>query len=297
MSDLYLYQCPTCASRLKHDIDSNIFKCDSCGNTFEYFCFMEESPLTSAEENLARRRYQVAKKEYEFVLTTDPHNAIALKGLELCNLGIKNINAYLLPKAAPHKNFDFDSYVRRADEEYKPYFAAVSVLDSNAQTTRDLNNRIIELKEEIAQTEVDNKRLNHLAYEEWDDVVVWRDRYQNETTAHTMFYFYCLLGISAIISAIVTVCTKFSYVAIGFLVVTTIACLISYLMIARTLGEMKEARKRVPAAESKYKNLTTELRDTTAKFDSHQIKIREDFNKAKELEIVMLTNYGILKEK
>lgn len=90
-SVMKLHLCPTCGGNLNIDLKRQMYECPFCGVTFDYSFFEEDDVLDRAEKSLSSGEFISAKKGYEFVLSKDLRNFVALRGMAMISLRIRTI--------------------------------------------------------------------------------------------------------------------------------------------------------------------------------------------------------------
>lgn len=85
MTLIQSHSCDKCGGALLIDTDKQLYVCPFCGVTFDYDYFREENVLTIAGNALKRGEVGSAKEAYDFMLTKEPHNFEALRGILLCS--------------------------------------------------------------------------------------------------------------------------------------------------------------------------------------------------------------------
>ena len=128
MSKMYPHICGTCASRLVLDKENSVFNCPACGNTYDYDYFMEDEVFDKAGNSLAHGEYASALNLYEFMLSKEPHNAVALRGKLLCKLHVTS-PAKLVSNDISH-NVDMDPFIQATPAKYKEFFESICQLRS-----------------------------------------------------------------------------------------------------------------------------------------------------------------------
>ena len=78
--------CPSCGGTLRVDISRQMYECPFCGMTFDYYYFREENVLELADKALTAGEIYSAKQAYEFMLTKEPDNFVALRGISLIDM-------------------------------------------------------------------------------------------------------------------------------------------------------------------------------------------------------------------
>ena len=73
-----------CGGHLEIDVDRQVYFCPYCGVTFDYDYFRKDNALDLARKALKRNEFGAAKDAFDYMLTKDPHDFEALRGLILC---------------------------------------------------------------------------------------------------------------------------------------------------------------------------------------------------------------------
>lgn len=149
MTKMVPHICGSCASHLVLDKENSVFVCESCGCTFDYDYFMEDSVIKAAEESLQNGDFHAAEKAYSFMLSKEPHNAWALRGLELFELNARN-TSMLFPDGFDFKGkMNYDRYISDSPEEYKEYFRGIKTLKLISSDMNRISGKMDELKPRI----------------------------------------------------------------------------------------------------------------------------------------------------
>ena len=124
--------CTKCGGILTHDKESKLFVCNHCGITYGYALIFGE-PRRKAAEEMMRGEFGTARKRYEKILSADPHDFDALRGMILCSGRWPNFAKISLTKNL--KTVDFSRVLELAEKartdcypEYKEYFDEVRYL-------------------------------------------------------------------------------------------------------------------------------------------------------------------------
>lgn len=83
MALLKSYTCRSCGGILNFDEDQEIFACPFCGEEFNYTDFHRDEFLSQAAKCLKDLRYDAAKEKYETLLSNNPQDFEALRGIVL----------------------------------------------------------------------------------------------------------------------------------------------------------------------------------------------------------------------
>ncbi len=119
--------CPTCGGLLNIDLDRQMYVCAFCGVSFDYEYFREENVKDIASKALLRGEYGSARDAYEFMLTKDPHDFEALRGLFLCKTEWPDMKR-MYNDSEIHVSDDEPTLLNAIEKcrpEQKPYFEKV----------------------------------------------------------------------------------------------------------------------------------------------------------------------------
>lgn len=93
MTGLKSYSCSKCGGILSVDREQDVLDCPFCGTQFDYVEFHSGDLLGQADRFLLSRNFSAAKEKYETVLSKDPGNFFALRGLVLSAGEINSVNS------------------------------------------------------------------------------------------------------------------------------------------------------------------------------------------------------------
>ena len=172
--------CPTCGGLLDIDLDKQMYICTFCGVSFDYEYFREDNVKEVASKALIRNEYGSAKDAYDFMLTKDPHDFEALRGLFLCKNKWTDMKQ-MYNESEVHVSSNEPTLLNAIDKcrpEHKPYFEKVREALNELHHYRDLkaeeksindkkklsSKKIHEIQEEIYNT-------THLFTEIWNGIV------------------------------------------------------------------------------------------------------------------------------
>lgn len=119
--------CPSCGGTLRVDIARQMYECPFCGMTFDYDYFREENVLELADRALIAGEIYSAKQAYEFMLTKEPDNFVALRGISLIDMKmfgvekLKDVDNYRNVNLAAAGN-SLDKAIEVCKPENKEYF-------------------------------------------------------------------------------------------------------------------------------------------------------------------------------
>ncbi len=152
--------CATCGGDLIPDKDKHLYKCTFCGVAYGYALFDGSAPQ-KAEKSMRIREFNDADLYYSFMLSSDPHNFLALRGRVMCagkwtKLDEVKISKTITGKRAENVIKRCEDGLRNALEEDKPYF----------QLFIDLTNAIIEYYDNESQWKDELKSKERLKIRE-----------------------------------------------------------------------------------------------------------------------------------
>ncbi|WP_034448848.1 hypothetical protein [Butyrivibrio sp. AE2032] len=209
MSNIKKHQCPSCGGNLSIDNDKQLYHCTFCGSTYDYEYFREEQMHEMGATYLLRKEFQAAADAYKFILSKDPHDFLALRGLMLAAARLKNMDE--LVRRNKNKDFSYNRQfvsdaVEGASEEDKEYFEDLGKLYSDLKRLSDCTGEIETLGKARRKTEEaihNNEKTRNEYY--------FKDRYSIEYAPHSVFM---IVGLANIIFILLTficaviLCTK-----------------------------------------------------------------------------------------
>ena len=165
MSSIKKHQCPSCGGSLTVDNEKQMYRCTSCGSSYDYDYFREEKLHEMGETNLSRNEFGAAADAYRLLLKKDPHDFQALRGLMLAAANLKDMDG--LVRKGDSKSFSYDpklvsEVLGSASEEDKEYFEKLAKIYSDLKDLAKLYSEIRSLKSEKDRIE------NTLSLEEFD---------------------------------------------------------------------------------------------------------------------------------
>lgn len=143
------HQCPTCGGSLRIDNDKQVYHCAFCGATYDYEYYREDRIHEAGETYLSRGEFMATTEAYEFMLTKDPHDFLALRGLMLAAAQLSDMSEL----DQPDEEFSYDSQtvtrvLENAAEEDKEYFAEFAEVYAAKKSLVDHAEEIETLREE-----------------------------------------------------------------------------------------------------------------------------------------------------
>ena len=127
MAKLACYTCSNCGAVLNVEQGHKLFDCPFCGADFDYYYFYRKDLLEQADACLRRMDFTEAKERFEDILSHEPQEFLALRGLVLCAGNIISVKNLTSPEKLEGCKFDnVRSVVKEvtdiAREEDKAYF-------------------------------------------------------------------------------------------------------------------------------------------------------------------------------
>ena len=104
MALLKSYTCRSCGGILNFDEDQEIFACPFCGEEFNYTDFHREEILGQAARCLKDLRFDAAKDKYETLLSINPQDFEALRGIVLVQGRIDSLTDLKSPEDLRNSN-------------------------------------------------------------------------------------------------------------------------------------------------------------------------------------------------
>ena len=125
ISSVKKHTCPTCGGQLRVNTTRQMYECPFCGVSFDYEYFREDDVLSRAERSMRAGEFRSAKEAYDFMLTKEPHNFVALRGEILITASAKTVHELSLADRLAQVNFDrVKMDVSRAIADGKPEHSA-----------------------------------------------------------------------------------------------------------------------------------------------------------------------------
>ena len=117
MALLKSYTCTNCGGVLNFDEDQEIFECPFCGQEFNFTDFHRDELLNQAAKSLKELRYETAKEKYDTLLSNNPKDFEALRGIVLVQGRISSLEAIDSPDNIRY--CDLEAAVIAADDAGK----------------------------------------------------------------------------------------------------------------------------------------------------------------------------------
>ena len=169
MSKIRNRQCPSCGGNLSVDNDRQMYRCTSCGSTYDYEYFIEEKMHEMGETYLSRGEFMAAVDAFRLILEKAPHDFKALRGLMLAAARLKDIDE-LVSEDISNENFSYDSKLvseatEGALEEDKEYFTELGKIYSDKKKLSDYLKEIESLAKEKRKISDDISKNDQLREE------------------------------------------------------------------------------------------------------------------------------------
>ena len=168
MGQIKKRQCPSCGGNLIDDSEKQIYRCASCGSTYDYDYFREEQLHAMGETYLSRGEVKAAVDAYRLILKNSPHDFLALRGLMLAAAYLRDMDGFARMGEAKH--FSYDSQLASevldaASEEDKEYFSEIGKIYADKKQLIDRNREIESLHRKREKTEADIRFTDKTRYE------------------------------------------------------------------------------------------------------------------------------------
>lgn len=150
------HQCPSCDGNLIVDSDKQLYRCISCGSTYDFDYFREEKLHDMGETHLSRDEFAAAVDTYNLILENEPHDFLALRGLMLAAANLNDVDE--LTRVGEAKHFAYNSKIvskvlANAAEEDKEYFNEFGKIYADKKNLIRRNREIEELNRKRERTE------------------------------------------------------------------------------------------------------------------------------------------------
>ena len=172
MGQIKKRQCPSCGGNLIDDSEKQIYRCSSCGSSYDYDYFREEQLHEMGETYLSRGEVEAAVDAYRLILKKAPHDFLALRGLMLASAYLKDMDGFSRIGDAKHFSYDpklVGEVLDSASEEDKEYFSEFRKIYVNKQKQIDCNREIKSLHRECESKESFIRLTDNTRYEYYID--------------------------------------------------------------------------------------------------------------------------------
>ena len=168
MGQIKKRQCPSCGGNLIEDSEKQIYRCASCGSSYDYDFFREEQLHEMGETYLSRGEVEAAVDAYRLILKKAPHDFLALRGLMLAAAYLRDMDG--LARMGEAKHFSYDSQLAgevldATSEEDKDYFSGYGKIYADKKQLIDLNREIESLHRERESIEAKIRFTDNTRYE------------------------------------------------------------------------------------------------------------------------------------
>ena len=172
MSEIKKDKCPSCGGNLIDDSEKQLYRCASCGSSYDYDYFREEKLHGLGETYLSRGESRAAVDAYKLILEKKPHDFLALRGLMLAAAYLNDMDGFSRIGEANHFSYDsqlVDEVIDSASEEDKEYFTEFAKVYVNKQELVDRNREIGSLRREHESKESYIRLIDNTRYEYYID--------------------------------------------------------------------------------------------------------------------------------
>ena len=178
------HTCPTCGGQLRINAEKQMYECPFCGVSFDYEYFKEDDVLDLAAQSLKAGEYISANNAYDFMLTKEPHNFLALRGKILVAASAKSMSEFKSPnrlRTLPYGRVDkeADAALENAKSEHTGYFSKLKELFDLGKEYKETVARIDESKSERNKK---NREIRNLSEQGFDTYVVLPDPIEKNST-------------------------------------------------------------------------------------------------------------------
>lgn len=292
MSELFSYQCPSCAGRLRLDRNLSVFNCDSCGGTFDYDYFKEDELLEKAEQARLANEYITARKFYDFLLTKEPHNIAAIRGIMLCDIRANSIGKIRLPDYKLPNKIDWASYKKRANNEYDDYFDRIKNFTKVKQNLANSKEALVSEEPRKNQLERDMAIFEEIASSgrtEYENFLGLSNEMNSKSLSSVIRLLVMLIifGIVLIVEGL----KNHSFILIVFGVILLLIAILPPIIIR--LNTKAEARKNFNDAQKRYVNCEHRISDLTLEIEKNKEIEYNEFKAIKDIDNKILSMYSI----
>lgn len=168
MSITTKHQCPSCGGYLNVDNDKQMYRCASCGSTYDFDYFREEKLLELGDTYLARGEFKAAVDVFKLILQNDPHDFQANRGMMLAAARMNSIDEIISnekPQEFSYNSQMVSEAVESSSEEDKGYFTGFRKLYSEKKNLADRLNEIQSLKDEEQRLEASIRLTDDSRYD------------------------------------------------------------------------------------------------------------------------------------
>ena len=168
MNNIKKRQCPSCGGNLIDDSEKQIYRCVSCGSSYDYDYFREEQLHEMGNTYLSRGEVEAAVDAYRLILKKAPHDFLALRGLMLAAAYLRDMDG--LARMGEAKHFSYDSKLSgevldAALEEDKEYFSKFCKIYADKEQLIERNRKIESLRRKRESIEANIRFTDNTRYE------------------------------------------------------------------------------------------------------------------------------------
>ena len=168
MSQIKKQQCPSCGGNLFDDSEKQMYRCISCGSSYDYDYFREEKLHGMGETYLSRGESKAAIDAYRLILQNNPHDFAALRGLMLAAAYLKDMNGLAGLGAAKHFSYDsklVSEVIDSTSEEDREYFTEFGRIYTDKKQLVDYKKEIDSLQKELNRVETTTRLTEDARYD------------------------------------------------------------------------------------------------------------------------------------
>ena len=279
MGQIKKRQCPSCGGTLIDDSEKQIYRCTSCGSSYDYDYFREEQLHELGETYLSRGEVKAAVDAYRLILKKAPHDFLALRGLMLAAAYLRDMDG--LARMGEAKHFSYDSKLAgevldATSEEDKDYFSGYGKIYADKKQLIDLNREIESLHRERESIEAKIRFTDNTRYEYYFETK--NSKYQPKTVFIVVWCltaFYCVPSFFGIFDNIDERGMP-SFFAIVCVLALLIGCGINFLIVYPKM-------RMINAIDADIRNLKIESEATAGKIralETEAEELSDDIRKA-----------------
>ncbi len=263
--------CPTCGGLLSIDLDKQMYLCPFCGVSFDYEYFREDNVKDVASKAIGRNEFGSAEDAYKFMLTKDPHDFEALRGLFLCANKWKSMHP-MLKDSSIHVSVDEPTLINAIDNclpEHKGYFENIREALKELYHYRDLKKEAKDIGQE-KDTAV--KALDSLKQEYYTNAhgftIMWDEIQELEPKEREVFI--SVAGIIILLLIVLAVQSRAwpFFIVMGVFILVAIAGYnIRKVVVAKQLrASMIPAKAKIEELSDKHKAKSTEAEQSHSRY-------------------------------
>ncbi len=197
------HTCPACAAPLRINTKLQMYECPFCGVTYDYEYFREDDVLDRAERALRAGEYNSAAEAYDFMLTKEPHNFVALRGKIMVSAKAKSMHEFRDPNRLRSLNYskintEIDQAIFASENKSRDYFSKLKELVAAGKEYKDVIMNITKRRE---QRKLQGKKIQYYTRAKTQNYVDIGDK-NTEVSVHpkdlisaaiVMYIIWCLL--------------------------------------------------------------------------------------------------------